>query len=664
MRILKWVFITFAGLLILLLAAVFIIPHVIDINDYKPQISALLSEKLDRPATIGGDIDLSLFPWAGFALSDFQVANPEGFETRKFLSVDSFEVRVKVLPLLFREVQIKRLVLNAPEIYLIQAPSGRRNWEGLGPGDGTAPAPPSPPEQTQKEKLPIQSLDIEAFVVRNGTFLWIDHTAGVKQEITDIRLALENFSLGAPVDLEFSARLDKEPVRMTGRFGPIGTNLYEAEIPLDFRTSVFNEMTINLSGKVSNPMGKPTYKIKMEVPAFSPRQLFKAMDMSFPLNPSDPSVFAKAAFSAKIMGDPQSAKISNGELILDETQADFRLDVKDMQKPWIEFDIEIDRLNLDRYLPETPSKQKRRTGGKPAKAPVDYAFLQEPRISGHCAVKRLKVGGASIDQIDIVLKAQNGNYRLDPVQAALYSGSMEGSIRLEVNPQSLSVKTDISAEQIEAGRLLADTADKAFLEGLLQADMAITASGPSANQFRQTLSGNGTIRVYDGAIQGLDLVKIIRQIQTVIGQQVLPADGGAQTDFLELVVPFSIRNGKLSTTSASLVSPLLRVSASGTADLVSQSLDFRIQPKIVATLKGQSETRKHAGVKVPIKVSGTFSQPKVQPDYSGVKSIVEEAVKKPGKTDKKLEDLKEQAEGTFEQMKKDAETMLEDLLSE
>jgi GNAT superfamily N-acetyltransferase len=64
------------------------------------------------PVTVAGDLSLSLFPWAGLAFTDLRIGNPGGFHEREMLSVAGFEARVKLLPLLSRDVQVKRLILD------------------------------------------------------------------------------------------------------------------------------------------------------------------------------------------------------------------------------------------------------------------------------------------------------------------------------------------------------------------------------------------------------------------------------------------------------------------------------------------------------------------------------------------------------------------------
>jgi AsmA protein len=67
-----------------------------------------------------------------------------------------------------------------------------------------------------------------------------------------------------------------------------------------------------------------------------------------------------------------------------------------------------------------------------------------------------------------------------------------------------------------------------------------------------------------------------------------------------------------------MASPLLRVVATGNADLVEKTLDMRVKPKVVGTLKGQQDTKERRGLMVPVLVTGTFSSPRFAPDLKGI----------------------------------------------
>jgi AsmA protein len=56
----------------------------------------------------------------------------------------------------------------------------------------------------------------------------------------------------------------------------------------------------------------------------------------------------------------------------------------------------------------------------------------------------------------------------------------------------------------------------------------------------------------------------------------------------------------------------------GDAHLVEESINMRIEPKFVGTLKGQDDSEQHSGITVPVLVTGSFDDPKFRPDYQGI----------------------------------------------
>ena len=140
-KALKWGLIICVGLVVLVIATLLIAPAFIDIQDYKPEIEKLVTEKTGRAFSVGDNMSLSLFPWAGVSLSDVRLGNLAGFTEKEFVSVKSFEVRVKLLPLISKDIQVKRFILNEPSITLVKNKNGRVNWDPLVPAADKTAAP-------------------------------------------------------------------------------------------------------------------------------------------------------------------------------------------------------------------------------------------------------------------------------------------------------------------------------------------------------------------------------------------------------------------------------------------------------------------------------------------------------------------------------------------
>ncbi len=638
-RAVKWLVIIVVGLVVLVLGALIIIPNFYDLNHFKPQIEKQVAAATGRTFTLGGEISLSLFPWAGVALEDVHLGNPSGFSEKDFISVKSFEVRVKLIPLLSKNLEVQRFVVDTPRIVLAKNKKGQANWEGLAKPSAGKPAQPTEPKAAQAPSdgaFPIQSLAVGEFDIKNGSLLYLDEKAGTKNEISALNMSLKDVSFDRPILIDFSAKMDGKPLAMKGQIGPVGKELGKKPIALDLEVAALEEIKLKLKGVLENVTQQPQFNMALNLESFSPRKLMAALGQEFPVQTSDPGVLSRVSVKAGIKGTPQAISISDGVVVLDDSTINFSLQAKEFDKPNLGFNLNLDRIDADRYLPPQTQGETAKDGQKPAtqKAAAnktDYAPLRKPVLDGTLKIGELKINGAKVQDISAKIAARNGRYTIDPMSLKLYSGSAAGNAVLDVQGNEPQTSVNLQAKQIQAGPLLVDLMQKDTLEGALDADVALNMAGDDPDRIKPTLNGKGALVFSDGAIKGIDLAGMARNAQAAFG---LAEKGGPKprTDFSALNVPFTITNGLFNTPNANLASPFLRLKASGTADLVKEKLDFRVEPKVVGTLKGQGDTDERSGLTVPILVSGSFSKPSFKPDLEGMaKKKLQEALTDPAK---------------------------------
>ena len=647
----KWGLIICASLVVLVIAVLLIAPAFIDIRDYKPQLEKKVADATGRPFSVGDDLSLSLFPWAGISFSDLRLGNTSGFSEKELVTVKSFEVRVKLLPLISKDIQVKRFILNEPNITLVKNKNGQVNWAQ--PDDAKKKSTAEKTGKASKSEeaeagLPIKDLTVGEFSIKNGSIIWIDHTANTRKEITAVNLKLKDVSLERPVTLSFSALLDNQPLSIDGTVGPVGKDFKQATIPLALDIKALKELILQLNGKVSNPGSKPGIDMAVEIKAFSPRKLMAALGQEFPVATSDPDALGRVALKANLKGDQKKLTVSDGILSLDESTLKFSLNASDFSRPNLAFDFNLDRIDADRYLP--PKSEQQPAAEKPTqKQAADYEPLRKLILDGRIQIGQLVVNKAKIEDLHLQIKAKNGIFNLDPLKLNMYQGNVSGVGNFNVQTNTPKSSLDLNVENIQAGPLLRDVLEKDILEGVTNARIKLAMSGDDAPMIKKTLNGNGEVRFNDGAIIGIDLAGMVRNVKTAFGLEQKPAQR-PRTDFAELNAPFSINQGNVHTPQTSLKSPLIRVMAAGDANLVKETLDFRVEPKVVGTIKGQGDTDQRSGLMVPVLVTGTFSKPQFAPDLAGMaKKQLEETILGSGQDGQKLdkENLEETAKGVL-----------------
>ena len=372
------------------------------------------------------------------------------------------------------------------------------------------------------------------------------------------------------------------------------------------------------------------------------------MGQKLPLTTSDPQALDRAGLKTNLKGNQTKIAVSNAVLSLDESTLNFTLNASDFSKPNLAFDLNLDQINLDRYLP--PKSEKQPAAEKPTeKKPPDYAPLRKLILDGRIKIGKLVANKAKIEDLIMHITAQNGIINLDPLKLNMYQGNVSGMSKVNVQKESPQTNINLDAKNIQVGPLLKDVLQKDVLEGVANARFTVAMTGDNGAMIKKTLNGEGQLVFNDGAIVGIDLAGMVRNVKAAFGLEQKPVQR-PRTDFSEIEAPFTIVNGVINTPATSLKSPLLRITAAGSANLVNETLDFRVEPKVVGTIKGQGDTAQHSGLMVPVLVSGTFSKPKFAPDLAGLaKKQLEEKILSPeqaGKLPNKKE-LEETAKGVL-----------------
>ena len=226
-KLLKFLFIL-SGLIILTLL---VLPFFIDANDYKPEISKIVHDATGRNVQIE-NINLSIFPWIGVTLKGVQLENTAGFQQPYILSVKKIDVQLELIPLLNQQYEVKRFILDTPQIWLEQKADMRNNWN---PSQATTAQnsasnaisdvysqPTKTPTATKTAiSSPPIALNAKLLELRHGQVFWSDATTK-NITLSDIQLEVKNLQFEEPIDITFAASLGEDTFNISASVGPIG----------------------------------------------------------------------------------------------------------------------------------------------------------------------------------------------------------------------------------------------------------------------------------------------------------------------------------------------------------------------------------------------------------------------------------------------------------
>lgn len=319
------------------------------------------------------------------------------------------------------------------------------------------------------------------------------------------------------------------------------------------------------------------------------------------------------------------------------------------------FDINIDQLDADRYLPKAaaaakpsaPAPAPAPDAGKQspqAEQPLDLSALKKLRANGSLKIGTLKVSNVKAANVRIDLKAAGGRLDVDPIAANLYQGALSGTLSVQTAATPvITIKQNLTG--INVGPLLKDAANFETLEGKGNLALDVSGQGATLTAIKKALNGSAAIKLADGAIKGINIAGAIRDAKAKLGalkgEKSQAARQTEKTDFSELSATFGIKNGVAHNSDLAGKSPLLRLGGEGDIDIGNETLDYLVKATVVATAGGQGgkELSDLNGVTVPVRLTGTFAAPQYKIDFAGIAAGAAKAV-----LEKKTDEIKARAQ--------------------
>jgi AsmA protein len=230
----------------------------------------------------------------------------------------------------------------------------------------------------------------------------------------------------------------------------------------------------------------------------------------------------------------------------------------------------------------------------------------------------LNIGALRINPAKIEGTLSSGIVRMTLSELGLYDGKAAAGLALDASIPSPIFALRAELRGVRALPLLSNAGNFTSLDGRMNAQIDVRSTGRNQREMIANLSGTTNVDFLDGEIRGINVAQMIRNLtaSTLSGWQ---ESETLKTDLTELHASFRIEKGKAETSDLRLAGPLVRVTGTGSTDLNTKTLSFRIEPKLVMTTQGQgSSVSDPIGLGVPVIMEGPWSAPKMYPDMAGI----------------------------------------------
>ena len=408
--------------------------------------------------------------------------------------------------------------------------------------------------------------------------------------------------------------------------------------------SINDQALLHMQGDVKGLSKTPNYQIRVQSEKIQRAWLSNFVPALTQMYAAHPAPWDSVKLGASLAGSTQRLDIRDMQLLLNDDMLQISGTANFSKAPDIRLRIAANTLHIDPWLPQpkeddsnqdgeqqvsasdaakVPSKDSQSVASEGSNSPAavepDLRFLKPWRVSLQLQMEQLLMRGLVMEHLRGSLNGERGVFKLDPLRFDLAGGQVREVASLNVNRYPASWTESIHISGLTLKPVLKALADTDLLDGTMQLDTHIQATGLLPKASLASMNGTGQLLLQNGRVKGFDIAGTLRNLSS-LGTY----DGGSQyTDFAQLQASFKIRNGIAKNDDLFMASPLFRLTGKGIVDLPASTLDYHVRPKLIGSLVGQGDTLTvRKGLSVPLHIFGSFASPKVHPELDA-KSVIE-----------------------------------------
>ena len=592
------------GAILLALAVVIAVLIAIwDWNWFRGPLERVASARLHRQVTIAGDLNVNPWSWQPSATVDrVSVANPVWAGNTPMGSVERIAVKIRLVPLLWGDIDLRRLVIVRPDVNLVADAKGRQNWDF---SDG-------------RPKTPLNLPPIHSFVIQDGRMTYRDSQRGIGFRGT-INAREDLGKAGKGFELRGEGAIRRAPFKAEVVGGPL-INI-ERTKPYPFDVDIQAGRThLTARGVVPKPFDFGQVNMVATARGADMAELFPLTGIALPNTPPynlrgrlnrDGLVWRVAGLDGRV-GDSDLS----GSLSVDTGGV----------RPMLKADLQSRSLDFDDLGALFGAAPKIGAGetASPEQAAIAKKLVAQQRLfpDAPLNVERIRAMDADVTykalsirdtpiklaSASVRVQLDDGLLRANPVRLDLPKGRVEGFVTLNARRRVPTTELDLRLANSRIETLIPVQVDGGSpVTGPLVGRARLSGSGFSVHDAFASAAGDvmvvapgGEIRKAFAELLGVNVIK---------GLGLLAEKNTSTTPIHCGIAHFQTRNGVMRADRIVFDTGPVLVKGSGTVNLGTERMDIR--------LRGHNKKFRVGRVLAPVTAKGPLMAPKMGVDAGG-----------------------------------------------
>ena len=267
----KWLVGTVLFLIIALMTAIYVFLYTFDYNKLKPRIARMVKDATGRELNIGGEIDLVIGLAPSLVVTDITFANASWGSQPDMIRMNRLQAQVRLLPLLTRDVDLKKIALTGVAVLLETGPDGQGNWQFPAAETPAKSAGASKAAEINADHIRFENIDLTYRDGRTG--------AATHFSLANLKVAKQAGDDRLAVDL--TADYNGQPLTMSGRTGLVNELLGSERFAIEL-SGGFSEAAVKLDGAVDDVLKLEGIDLKVQTSGKNLADIQLAKNIKFP----------------------------------------------------------------------------------------------------------------------------------------------------------------------------------------------------------------------------------------------------------------------------------------------------------------------------------------------------------------------------------------------
>lgn len=574
-----------------------------DWNWFRKPICRYVHAKTERSCEIAGDLDVDLGRVTRVSADAVRFGNAPWSKRGDMARAERVVVDFELWPaLLHREFRIAQLRMSQPDLVLETGPDDKGNWVF---GDQGA-------TKAQFRNLWIDGGRLRFFDPPNKTDIDIDVSSETAKKPGE----------GAPIVAKGSGRWRGNPFTLQGR-GESPLELRDSERPYRIDVSASAGRThAHAVGTLLDPLRFRDFDLRLALRGQDLEDLYPLLGIAIP---PTPPYRLDGRLTRTIHSPTSSTWKYDGftGVVGDSDLGGYAHVTTGGKRPYLRADLRSKRLDFDDLAgfvgaapkagggestnPELAAQAAKQAASARLLPDTPYELdkLRAMDADVRLRANRINTQKLPLDDMDAHLLLENGLLKLDPLDFGVADGDIRSNIRMDARESAIRTRADISARNLDLGKLLPDVKLGKTAIGKVGGKIAIEGRGNSIARILGSADGDAAMDMGEGRISkllmeyaGLDLAGILR----------IKLTHDRQIPIRCMAADFAVKDGVMQARRMVFDSSETRLEGSGSINLRDETLDLTVKPHT----KGFSPL----SLRSPLYVRGSFKQPQFKPDYA------------------------------------------------